>query len=50
MPTPRTTAHVALALALVCIDEANLALASLRSAKVIPSMQIKAKAKAKVLL
>ena len=46
MPTPRTTAHLALALALVCIDE--LTLASLRSAKVIPSMQTKAKAKAKV--
>ena len=46
MPTPRTTAHLALALALVCIDE--LTLASLRSAKVISSMQTKAKAKAKV--
>ena len=46
MPTPRTTAHVALALALVCIDEVSLA--SLRSAKRTSSMQSKAKAKAKV--
>ena len=46
MPTSRRTAHVALALALVCIDEVTLA--SLRSAKVNSSMQAKAKAKAKV--
>ena len=43
MPTPRTTAHLALALALVCIDE--LSLAERSEAKVISLMQTKAKAK-----